>query len=191
MVQRSDGQATRERLLLAAAGLVASEGPSALTLERAAAAAHISKGALLYHFKSKDALVEALIKKALAQFDAAAEAVSTRDASHGSFVRAYAKVSFDTDSNTPEAAAGLLAAVTTNIDLLDPAKSRHAEIQKRLEADGISPALATLVRLAADGLYFTRAFGLAPPTNAQAEKVLNLLLDLVTDARGARGPGED
>lgn len=191
MALRSDGQATRARLLDEAARLVASEGPSALTLERAATAAGISKGAVLYHFKSKDALVEALVRKALDQFDAATQALSDRDRSAGGLVRAYARVSFNPDTNTPEAAAGLLAAVTTNIDLLKPARLRHTDIQTRLEADGISPALATLVRLASDGLYFTRAFGLAPLSNVQAASVQKLLLDLVADALRERRAGDD
>ena len=182
MAQRSDGQATRERLLVAAAQLVASDGPSALTLDRAAEAAGTSKGAVLYHFKTKNALVAALVHATLEQFDAATDAVVVRSAGRpGSYARAYAKVTFDPSSNTPEASAGLLAAVTNDIELLTPAIERHAAIQKRLEADGISPTFATLIRLAADGLYLTRAFGLAPPTDAQAAKVLKLILDLIAD----------
>jgi AcrR family transcriptional regulator len=192
MTQRADGQATRERLLNAAADVVAIEGPSALTLERVAAAASMSKGAVLYHFKSKDALVEALVSAALGQFDAATEAVSKRDAvSAGRFARAYARVNFDPRSNKPEATAGLLAAVTTNIDLLKPAAERHAEIQRQLEADGISPAVATLVRLASEGLYFSRAFRLAPPTDGQAADVLQLLMQLVADQPRPRHAKEE
>jgi AcrR family transcriptional regulator len=182
MAQRSDGQATRERLLAAAADLVAREGPSSLTLDRAAEAAQLSKGAVLYHFKSKDALVEALVLAVLRQFDTATDALVTKDASSkGSYTRAYARVSFNPRNNTPEAASGLLAAVTNNIDLLKPAAASHAEYQRRLEKDGISPTLATLVRLAADGLYFARALDLAPPSDAQSAKVLKLLLALVAD----------
>jgi AcrR family transcriptional regulator len=184
MAQRSDGQATRQRILVVAAQLVASAGPSALTLDRAAEAAGLSKGAVLYHFKSKNVLIEALVSAALDQFDAAADAVVLRDAHRpGSYARAYAKVAFNSRSNTPEACAGLLAAVTNDIGLLMPAVGRHAAIQQRLEADGISPTCATLIRLAADGLYLTRAFGLAPPTDAQAAKVLSLILELIAGSR--------
>jgi AcrR family transcriptional regulator len=180
MVQRSDGQATRQRLLKVAAELVSSAGPSALTLDRAAEAAGVSKGAVLYHFKSKNALISALVSAALDQFDAATEAVVTRDVKqHGSYALAYAKVAFHARSNTPEACAGLLAAVTNDIELLTPAVGRHAVVQERLKADGISQSCATLIRLAADGLYLTRAFGLAPPTDAQAAQVLRLIEDLI------------
>lgn len=180
MAKRSDGLATRQRLLVAAAQLVASAGPSALTLDRAADMAGVSKGAVLYHFKSKSSLIAALVGAALDQFDAATDAVMLRDTQRkGSYARAYAKVAFNARSNAPEACAGLLAALTNDIDLLMPAARRHAAVQARLEDDGISPIRATLIRLAADGLYLTRAFGLAPPTDAQAAKVLSLILELI------------
>ena len=180
MTGRSDGQATRVRLLKAAAYHVGAHGPAKLTLDSAAKAAGLSKGAVLYHFKTKDALVEALLVGVLDQFDMATETIMAKDgASQGSYAAAYAIASFDPRSNTPEAAAGLLAAVTNNIDLLAPAAERHEGYQQKLEADGIPAAVATLVRLAADGLYFARAFKLAPPSDALTEDVLQMLLALV------------
>jgi AcrR family transcriptional regulator len=179
MVKRQDGNATREKILAAAAKLVATSGPAELTIEKAAQAASLSKGAVLYHFRSKDALVSALISSSLEKFDATTRRFVERDKNgNGRFTRAYANVLFHRQNNTSEFAAGLLAAVTTNLSLLEPAVSRHAEIQRRIEDDGISASLATLIRLAADGLYFTRAFGLAPPSDAQAEGVLKLLLEM-------------
>jgi AcrR family transcriptional regulator len=182
MAQRIDGQATYERILATAAQLVASEGPASLTLDRVAKLGGVSKGAVLYHFKSKNALVAALVATTLDQFDAATDALVQRNAGHpGTYTRAYARVTFNPASNTPETCAGLLAAVTNDIDLLTPAIERHAAIQKRLESDGISTTLATLIRLAADGLYLTRAFGLAPPSDAVAAKVLKLLVSLIAN----------
>jgi AcrR family transcriptional regulator len=179
MVKRQDGNATREKILAATAKLVAASGPAELTIEKAAQAASLSKGAVLYHFPTKDALVSALITASLEKFDATTRRFVERDKNpSGRFSRAYSKVLFHPANNTSEFAAGLLAAVTTNLNLLEPAVTRHAEIQTRIENDGISSALATLIRLAADGLYFTRAFGLAPPSDVQAEGVLKLLLEM-------------
>jgi AcrR family transcriptional regulator len=187
MAQRSDGQATRERLLIAARKLVARDGPSALTLDRAAEAAGISKGAVLYHFKSKDALIDALLRSILDQFDAATGSVLANDAIRdGTYSRAYATVSFDPRNNTPEVSAGLLAAVTNNIALLAPAADRHATYQRQLDADGIDPAVATLVRLAAGGLYLSRAFGLAPLSDERTVEVLALLLDMISGSQKAK-----
>jgi AcrR family transcriptional regulator len=182
VAQRSDGQVTRERLLVAAAELVARNGPLALTLDRAAVAAELSKGAVLYHFKTKDALIEALMRSVLDRFDAMTEAAAKKDTnSRGAFSRAYVNVAFDPRSNTREASSGLLAAITNNIDLLKPAAERHATIQRRLESDGISSSTATLIRLTVDGLYFARAFGLAPPSGAKTEQLKKLLLQRIAD----------
>jgi AcrR family transcriptional regulator len=179
MGKRQDGIATREKIVSATAKFVASYGPAALTIEKAAQAASLSKGAVLYHFPSKDDLVSALIASSLEQFDTTTTRFVNRDPKKiGRFSRAYAKVLFHPKNNTSEFAAGLLAAVTTNLKLLDPAISRHVDVQRRVETDGISVAMATLIRLAADGLYFTRAFGLAPLTDTQADGVLKLLLEL-------------
>jgi AcrR family transcriptional regulator len=182
MAPRSDGQATRERLLGAAAALVARDGPLALTLDGAAEAAGLSKGAVLYHFKSKDALIEALTQSVLDRFDALTETAAQKDANRrGAFSRAYVTVAFDPRSNTREASSGLLAAITNNVALLRPAAERHATIQRRLETDGISSSVATLIRLTVDGLYFARAFGLAPPSKAKTAELQKLLLQLISN----------
>jgi AcrR family transcriptional regulator len=180
MARRADGKATRERLIVAAAKLVATQGPLALTLEGAARAAHLSKGAVLYHFNTKEALVEALLRVVLDRFDAVTEAVAKKDTiTRGAFCRAYVKVAFDPRSNTRRASAGVLAAITTNVALLKPAATRHARIQRKLERDGISVPVATLIRLTVDGLYFARAFGLAAPSVAKTTQLRALLLQLI------------
>lgn len=47
---------TRQSILDAAKAIIIEEGIGALTMERAATKAGISKGACMYHFKSKRAL---------------------------------------------------------------------------------------------------------------------------------------
>ena len=181
---KSDGHVTQRRILTAAARHVGKHGPAKLTLDSAAAAAGLSKGAVLYHFKTKDALIAALLTSVLDGFDEATDAIVERsDVAQGGYAAAYAQASFDPRNNAPEAAAGLLAAVTNNIELLKPAAERHEDYQRRLETDGIAPDVATLVRLAADGLYFARAFKLAPPSDALTEEVLQILLSLIEISR--------
>lgn len=57
--------AAREKLLDAYASLLVREGERAATLEAVATKAGVSKGGLLYHFKSKEALAEALAERML------------------------------------------------------------------------------------------------------------------------------
>ncbi|HLS13665.1 MAG TPA: helix-turn-helix domain-containing protein [Beutenbergiaceae bacterium] len=63
---------TRDNLLDAFEELLIDDGERSATLEAVAARAQVSKGGLLYHFKSKDALVEGLLERLVehAQIDA-------------------------------------------------------------------------------------------------------------------------
>src|SRR4051812_40532356 len=78
---------TRDRLLDAAGTVVMREGAQALTLDAVAEEAEVSKGGLLYHFKSKRDLVEALIERWMAEFQ------REIDSSDPAFVRGYVTAS--------------------------------------------------------------------------------------------------
>ena len=52
------GSDTRARILTAAENVVLRDGVSRLTLESAAAEADLCKGGVLYHFPSRDSLVD-------------------------------------------------------------------------------------------------------------------------------------
>jgi AcrR family transcriptional regulator len=56
---------SRELILQAAEDIVARRGPAHLTLETAANEAKVSKGGLFYHFRSKEALLEAMILRSM------------------------------------------------------------------------------------------------------------------------------
>src|SRR3954451_17051195 len=78
---------TRNRLLNAAGTVVRRDGPRALTLHAVAAAAGVSKGGLLYHFGTKQELIEALVARWLAEFQ------DDIDAADPQFVRGYVRAS--------------------------------------------------------------------------------------------------
>ena len=71
---------TRAKLLDAAAAVVRRDGAQALTLDAVAAEAGVSKGGLLYHFKSKRELLDALVERWLDEFQ------REIDAADGGFV---------------------------------------------------------------------------------------------------------
>ena len=53
---------TRQTLLTVARTIILNEGIGALTMDKVAEAAGVSKGACMYHFKSKRALQAALLE---------------------------------------------------------------------------------------------------------------------------------
>ncbi|MCZ4492319.1 MAG: hypothetical protein QOH30_3897 [Baekduia sp.] len=180
MPRRPTGE-TRDRLLDAAARLLLRD-PSKLTLDAVAAEAGTSKGGLLYHFSSKAELLDAVVDRWEASFqdqiDAAAQDTP------GGWVRAYAEVSAldGQDEHAREIDSGLLAVLALQPDRMQAVRSRYEGWQERIVDDGIDPVDATIVRLAADGLWFAELMGLGAPRGDLREQVLERLRDLTRKA---------
>jgi AcrR family transcriptional regulator len=166
---------TRRRLLDAAAAVVRSDGPRALTLDTVAAQAGLSKGGLLYHFATKDALVEALVEDWLDDF----EAEVVKGTAERTWALAYARACALRRSAAERATdVALLVAMAGDPGGLEAVRSRYATWQDRLVADAPDAVDATLVRLAADGLWFADLLGLAPPTGQLRQAVTARLEEL-------------
>lgn len=180
-MSRSDGAATKLRLLEAANRIVQRDGAAQLTLDAVAAEAGVSKGGVLYHFPGKDALIRAMLDLLLYGFDdelvEAPDEIPQHDGP-GQWLRGYIKASVHVDADERDLKAALLAAAAANPDLLEPMRERYRIWQARAEDDGIDPALATLLRLAADGLWIADLLDLAPPTDELRARVVNRMLAL-------------
>jgi AcrR family transcriptional regulator len=161
----------RERILNAAEARLLASGPTALVLDAVAADAGISKGGLLYHFGTKEALVAGLCERMLERFDRELESLSGADGGGpGAWGRAYL-ASTVTDEGKPadnsaQLMAGILATLGRDSAHLDMVREHFARWHKRLEDDGVDRATATIVRLAADGLWLSALLGL-PGLDAQ------------------------
>jgi AcrR family transcriptional regulator len=180
MARRPPGE-TRDRLLDAAARLLLRD-PSKLTLDAVAAEAGTSKGGLLYHFSSKAQLLDAVVDRWEASFQDQIDA--TAEDSPGGWVRAYADVTAleYEDDHAREIDSGILAVLALQPERLEAVRARYAGWQERVVADGIDPVDATIVRLAADGLWFAQLLGLGAPRGDLRAKVLERLRDLTREA---------
>ena len=178
--ERSEAQV---RLLDAAETVVAREGVGNLTLEAVAREAGVSKGGLLYHYPSKSALVMAIVERLGERCECDQRQVMAEEGQRpGAFTRAFLATrnrllgSADQPLHT-----ALLAAAGTDPQYLEPIRARAREWQARLEADGIDPAIATIVRLAIDGLCIGNLLGLPMPTGELREKVIEKLRDMTNE----------
>ncbi|MDF2966349.1 MAG: hypothetical protein K0Q93_127 [Nocardioidaceae bacterium] len=171
----------RRALLDAAATVVAVRGYAALTLEAVGQAIGVSKGGVLYHFPTKEALVAALLEEMTTAFEAAQIAAHAADpTAPGAWTRAYvtATLGSPTDESAPPASVALLAAVGYAPSLLQPIQARYGDWVQRLEHDGLPAVDAHVVRLAADGLWATELFNLAPPDPALRARIHARLTEL-------------
>lgn len=174
----------RELVLDAFERLLVTEGERAATMDATARAAGVSKGGLLYHFGSKDALetgllerLHALVEEDLDRMSASTEGpvayfVRTSAMSDDALDRALVAVSRLAQGG--HAAAG--AALRTIRDRWADALRSHVASEAALD----------LVMLVSDGLYFNNALegdGVAGPTPTGA--AMDALVEIVT--RAARG----
>lgn len=158
---------TRDRLLDAAGTVVHRDGAQALTLDAVAREAEVSKGGLLYHFKSKHDLVQAMVERWMSDFGREMEEADA------DFVRGYIKASTPSSSEL-----GMLAALVADPSLLVAVRRQYGIWQDRVEHEGRDPVDATVARLAADGLWLAELLGMGPPADELRERVLQRLLDL-------------
>jgi AcrR family transcriptional regulator len=166
---------TRGRLLDAAAAVVRRDGAQALTLDAVAGEAGVSKGGLLYHFKSKRDLLDGMVERWVDGWQAQIESETQGD---GSFAAAYVRAALPpSDPREREAQFGLLAALVAEPAVLEIVRVRYREWQARLERESADPVAATVARLAADGLWLADLLGFAPPSGVLRDEVLARLVD--------------
>ena len=170
---------TKQKILKAAAHIINTEGVLSLTLEIVAKEAGLSKGGLLYHFPSKDALIEGMNDYLLNRYVTKLKNVAEIDSlEKGRWTRAYVTETFHQLDNEYDMNAAFLAAAATNPKLFEPMKEQFQEIQSLVEKDQIDPTMATVVKLAVDGLYFNELFGQLYLQKDLRKKVLKFLTDL-------------
>jgi AcrR family transcriptional regulator len=177
--------ATRERLLQAAISVIQERGIERLTLDTVAKAAQVSKGGLLYHFASKEALVVGIIEYLVDDFDAAIAhelAVDNASESPGQYLRAYVRATFNYKHLPMVLISNLLAAVTLDPELLKPMQRRAEHWQQQIHVSGLDPVLANLISLAADGLGTNELFGIGLPEPALRQQLLEKLLGMIHEA---------
>jgi AcrR family transcriptional regulator len=176
---------TRERILEAAEDVVLSDGVTCLTLEKAAARAGLSKGGVLYHFRTKDALVAAMVERLADRFDEGLRVHRGLRPERGEFARAYVEECFaepvtDDDLRVERVGAALIAAIASQPELLASLRASFAGWQREIEQDAADPVAATIARFAADGMWLCELFGIDGLTPAMRDAVRAAVLRMVS-----------
>lgn len=180
---------TRRNLLDAANRVVAKEGVAKLTLEAVAKEAGMSKGTVLYHFHTKDALIEAMVDHLVARFEANYQEQALaweEDVTAGHWLRAMIRAQPSPGTDAADPSAAMIAAVGIKPELLGGLRERYAVWQRQIVDDGLDPALATVLRLACDGLWFCEVLGFAPPTGVLRDQVIAQMLALAAPDAASR-----
>ncbi|NLS06545.1 TetR/AcrR family transcriptional regulator [Rhizobium sp. P32RR-XVIII] len=145
----------RRQLLDVAARLAAKQGMASVTLDAVSGASGVSKGGLLHHFPTKNALLDALFESLLERFDEELDERMRADPlPHGRFTRAYLLACASIREKRDDSSQW---AQVTIAMLAEPRLRERWRQWVRERADeyvGTDSSLdAQMVRFAADGLW--------------------------------------
>jgi AcrR family transcriptional regulator len=168
----------RDRVLDAYETLLIEHGAGSATLDAVAAAAQVSKGGLLYHFASKEALAAGLLQRLRER--SAADADEIRRAREGA-------VAYHLRTSAPGGGVpgGLTRTYLAALRVADGTPDGHAvrEAMAAVDADALAalrdelgdPVLAWLVQLVGDGLYLRTLLGTPLPEGLTVDDLLGRL----------------
>ena len=174
---------SREAILDAAETVTVESGAVRMTLDAVAETAGVSKGGLLYHFPTKEALLLALVQRYVERFNE--KRLRLLEAAQGETLpeaRAFVRGAFSSETDAERPRAAFLAAAANGIELLRPIReyyqARFAELAEHDEAF----ALCAVAALAADGLWMLELMQLSPLSPEQRDRVEAKVFELLDAA---------
>ncbi|SIR80680.1 transcriptional regulator, TetR family [Janthinobacterium sp. TND4EL3] len=153
MTNSSTRHSAKQRLIDVAAEIVSTQGVQALTLEGVAAAAGVTKGGLIYHFKTKDDLLEAVVKAMLEDWGQRnrAKAILAGNSS-GDLLRAMIDDTLDMKPGEKQLMSNLLAAASNYPHLLGPVRDLYDHLYSDFANSGPHNGTALVIAAALDGI---------------------------------------
>jgi AcrR family transcriptional regulator len=186
---------SRELILQAAENIVARRGPAHLTLETAAHEAKVSKGGLFYHFRSKEALLEAMILRSteLLLREQMKVEESLNGERNGKMKANIIGTLRHLEGQRPVLTA-VIAAIASDPKLVEPMRnSIRREFQDLSNGLTLQTEDIAILFLASQGLLLLELLNLSFLTPGQIRKVSQRMLQMVEELEKNRvgGPVEN
>ncbi|MGE7090453.1 TetR family transcriptional regulator [Lysinibacillus sp. NPDC048646] len=147
---------------------------STLTLEKVAGKAGVSKGGLLYHFKTKDVLHAAIAESIMAEFIESYEKRAQQEHGVGRLTRGFILAS------QQDLAEGAWFNIAIQIIQNEHTSisTAYEQILEDLLHDDLETSIVHLIRLTIDGLYYSKLLNIAPVSKEVTEMVFAQLLQM-------------
>jgi AcrR family transcriptional regulator len=174
---------SRESILQAAEEIVARRGPAHLTLETAANEAKVSKGGLFYHFRSKEALLEAMIRRSmeLLESEHVKVAESLTGERNGKLKANIIGTLRHLEGQRPVLTA-VIAAIANDPKLVEPMReSIRKEFQELSKDLTLRTEDIAILFLASQGLLLMELLNLSFLTPSQVRRVTQRMLQMVEE----------
>jgi AcrR family transcriptional regulator len=169
-------------MLDAAEAIVLESGARHMTLDAVAVKAGVSKGGLLYHFPTKDALLRAMLDRLRKQLDEAwKKKCKGLKEGPGREIKAFILSFSDRNPNQDQIGSALLAAVAHDPKLLQIGRD---DLRRRLTEciqSGFSFKRAAVIFFAVHGLIFSELLSLSPLSRRERNEFVDELLRLANE----------
>ncbi len=171
---------TRTRLIQAAIDIIVDKGATFLTLDAVALAAQVSKGGLLHHFPTKEALLHGLDDHATQvwlkrlQLEYAKE---TED-KPGRWARSYIHTAFDHSPEEARVLQALTRVMGMHPALVERWNAISLDIYEQMMDDGLTEARILTIQMACDGMFLGEVLNFSLVSEAQRAIIRNELLKL-------------
>ncbi|KAB8145759.1 TetR/AcrR family transcriptional regulator [Chloroflexia bacterium SDU3-3] len=146
---------TRAKLIQAAVAIIVGQGVAQLSLSAVAQAAQVSKGGLLHHFPTKEALLNGIDDRSTQIWRQRLDEALAKEpeGQPGRWSRAYIHACFERDPEEQE----LLRAIARIMSIYPPLIERWRTIYDQMWAevgdDGLPPGRALSIQAACDGIW--------------------------------------
>lgn len=179
---------SRQAILDAAEELASEVGANHMSLDAVAARAGISKGGLLYQFPSKVSLLQGMLVRYVERLEGRDGAKPKRKNGVSEARRLLeARLAARSDRDAQKKYKGsfsMIAAIAERPVLLDPVRTAHNRIWKKLRETSKDPEVALLTWFALEGLLFLELFATSPLTKAERAKLLKRLKVIADQSSG-------
>lgn len=157
---RSDSDQTRQHILVVASSLALQGGAQALTIDGVAREAKMSKGGVLYHFRSKEELIKGMMRLHLLGFWDTLHRFWKADSRRpGRWHRAWIQATFEglrrLDDLENPALFSMVHSCPEHILFL---RRQLDRVQRCLDFDGLEPVRSRLLTSSVAGLRYDRMF---------------------------------
>ena len=165
----------RDQILDAAARIVEREGAAHLTIDAVAEEAGLSKGGVLYHFRTKHALLSGMLERLLTEFEQRREDLESAGASP---LVAWIRAEHDQTASERAMALALLANAAEDPSLLLPARSSVEATFEQFRSEGADADLNLILLFAVEGRRFLDMLGLLPLDDVELERLHERMISL-------------
>lgn len=173
----------RQRILDAAAALAEDDGAHSLSLERVAERAGVSKGGLLYHFRSKEELLNAML---LSVIDAHDTDIQRRVDAGERYVDVMIDHCMEKNERPGCLMSAFIAAVAVDKNAQEIIRTRKKQWMASLRASGIPASQALILGLALDGLFVGTSLGVTDFSCEDREAIREGLMALTEQSEEDR-----